>query len=339
MTKRITGSIAATAAVLAALTACSTDSADTADAPSDGPVTIGVVSGSASNPAVQVMDQGIEDEAEASDVEVYVETSESVDEQIQKADALIARGVDYLALHPWDGEAVIPLIESASSQGVKVIILVDGVPGVVEDGDALTFVSGNEVEAAQAIGTMVAESATGPEQAALLTGTPGNLSAENRAKGFTDGIAGSQVEIVAQSTANWARDEALQVAGDIITANPDLDVIFAGNDEMALGAVAALQEAGKAGQVDVIGWNGTCVGLAGLLDGDLLALAALPFDEFGRTAVQVAVADSQGEDVDPRVEPDVPILTADTARAILDGSAEGSESLKADLTTAQAGGC
>jgi ABC-type sugar transport system substrate-binding protein len=268
-----------------------------------------------------------------------VETSESVDEQIQKADALLARGVDYLALHPWDGDAVVPLITTASSQGVKVIILVDGVPGVVEDGKALTFVSGNEVEAAGKIGEMVAGSAAGPLQAALITGTPGNLSAENRARGFTEGVAGSDVEIVAQDTANWARDEALQVAGDMLTAHPELDLVFAGNDEMALGAVAALEEARRADQVDVIGWNGTCVGLRGLLDGDLMALAALPFDEFGRTAIRLAVADSEGEDIEPRVEPEVPILTAETARAILDGSEDASDSLKAGLAAADAGDC
>src|SRR5699024_5909986 len=117
---------------------------------------------------------------------------------------------------------VIPLIKNAAAQGVKVIILIDGVPGVVEDGDALTFVSGNEVAAAEQIGQWAAERYTEPAEAAVITGTPGNLSAQNRTDGFLAGVEGSSVSVVAQSTANWARDESLRVTGDVLTANPGI---------------------------------------------------------------------------------------------------------------------
>ncbi|MFH5823316.1 sugar ABC transporter substrate-binding protein [Georgenia sp. AZ-5] len=300
-------------------------------------ITIGAVSGSAANPAVQVMNDAMEERAEEVGVELLVETSEGVEEQIEKAEAMIAQGVDYLGLHPWDGEAVVPVVTNADAQGIKTVILIDGVPGVIEEGKALTFISGNEVEAAQEIGARVADQYP-DAQVAIITGTPGNLSAENRTNGFKTGVEGSGVQIVAEGPANWARDEALRVAGDMINAHPDLDVIFANNDEMAFGALQAASEAGKE-QIDIIGWNGTCVGLESLLNGDFVLEAVLPFDVFGSGLIDAAVDDSAGREVPPTIEPEVPVLTPEEAQAILDGEQEANDVLVSRLEEASAGQC
>lgn len=302
-------------------------------------ITVGAVSGSAANPAVQVMNEAMQARARERGVELVVETSEGVEEQIEKAEALIARGVDYLGLHPWDGPAVVPLIESATARGVKVVILIDGVPDVVENGTALTFISGNELAAGQQIGKWVVENADGPTKAAVITGTPGNLAAENRTNGFKQGIQGSQVQVVAEGTGNWARDEALRVAGDMLTANPDLGVIFANNDEMAFGALTAVNEAGKGDQVDVIGWNGTCIGLEALLKGDFVLEAVLPFDLFGAGLIDAALDDRDGKEVPKTIEPEVPVLTTDQAKGIVDGSQQADEGIVTRLKEASGGSC
>lgn len=302
-------------------------------------IKIGVVAGSAANPAVQVMNDASRKRAKEKGVELFVETSEDVTEQIEKADAMIARGVKYLAIHPWDGAAVVPLIKTAHAQGVKIMILIDGVPGVVEDGSALTFISGNEAAAAQKIGKWVAKEYPGPVKAAVITGTPGNLSAQTRTNGFKAGLKGSSVTVVAEPTANWARDEALRVAGDVLTANPGIRVIFANNDEMAFGALAAIKEAKLKGPVDVIGWNGTCVGLKALLDGDFVLEAVLPFDVIGTAVIDVALDDAAGKTVAKQVAPDVPVLTTTEAKAILSGSKAASDALVKGLKVAASGKC
>lgn len=322
------------------LAACGSDDASSSGSGSDASdIKIGVVAGSAANPAVQVMNDASEARAKELGVELLVETSESVEEQIEKADAMISQGVDYLGIHPWDGEAVVPLIKNAAAQGVKVIVLIDGVPGVVEDGDALTFVSGNELAAAEDIGKWVAEQYTEATEAAVITGTPGNLSAQNRTDGFVAGVEGSSVDVVAQATANWARDESLRVTGDVLTANPGIGVIFANNDEMAYGALSAVSEANRSDEVDIIGWNGTCVGLQALLKGDFVLEAVLPFDEFGAALIDAAVDDIEGNDVPARIEPEVPVLTTQDAQDILDGTASVSDSLKQRVEEADAGNC
>ncbi|WP_341720642.1 sugar ABC transporter substrate-binding protein [Micromonospora sp. FIMYZ51] len=325
---------------LLAVTACSRDTVDSPGA-SDGAkeIVIGQVSGSAANPAVQVMNDAMTARAEEAGVKLLVETSENVEEQITKAEAMIAQGVTYLGLHPWDGAAVTPLIRSASQRGVKVVILIDGVPGVVEDGTALTFISGNELAAAEEIGKAVAQRYPGPTAGAIITGTPGNLSADNRTNGFKNGIKDSQITVAAEATANWARDQALRVAGDMLTANPELRFIFANNDEMAFGARAAIMEAGKSDTVATIGWNGTCAGLAALLKGEFLYEAVLPFDEFGAGLIDAAVDDAAGRPVEKSITPEVPILDTEQAKAILDGSAPGSDALKAALKAASENAC
>jgi ABC-type sugar transport system substrate-binding protein len=302
-------------------------------------ITIGAVSGSAANPAVQMMNDAMKARAKEKGVKLLTETSESVEEQIEKAEAMIAQGVTYLGLHPWDGAAVVPLIESASARGVKVVILIDGVPDVVENGKALTFISGNETAAAQEIGKWVAGKYPGSPQAAVITGTPGNLSADNRTNGFKAGIKGSAVKVVAEGTGNWARDEALRVAGDMLTANPGLNVVFANNDEMAFGALKAITESGRADKIDTIGWNGTCIGLKALLDGDFALEAVLPFDVFGAGLIDAALDDSGGKQVPKTITPEVPLLTTDQAKAILDGKQQASGVLLARLKEASSGSC
>ena len=83
---------------LAACTSGTTTTESTGDASTE--IIVGAVSGSAANPAVQVMNAEMEKRATELGVTLFVETSESVEEQIEKADALIARGVQYLGLHP-----------------------------------------------------------------------------------------------------------------------------------------------------------------------------------------------------------------------------------------------
>lgn len=301
-------------------------------------ITVGAVSGSAANPAVQVMNDAMKAAADEAGVDLTVETSESVEEQIEKAETLIAQGVNYLGLHPWDGAAVVPLIEKAHADGVKVVILIDGVPDVVEDGKALTFISGDEEATATEIGKWVTENYPGAE-AAVVTGTPGNLSADNRTNGFKAGVEGSDVKVVAEATANWARDEALRVAADMVTANPDLKVIFANNDEMGFGALNAVEEAGKGDQIDIIGWNGTCVGLEALLKGDFVLEAVLPFDLFGAGLIDAAVADAGGEEVEPFIAPEIPLLTQEDAKGIAEGEGDASEELTARVQEAAEGNC
>jgi inositol transport system substrate-binding protein len=128
----------------------------------------------------------------------------------------------------------------------------------------------------------------------LLTGQPGSSSAIDRAQGIRDTIkaVGDRYQLVADQTANWSRAEALTITQNILTSlgNPP-DAILASNDDMALGALQALQQAGiPKGKVVVLGYDAIPEGLAKVRDGELVAtVEQLPGQQV-KNAVDALVA-------------------------------------------------
>lgn len=287
----------------------------------EGPVRIGAVTGNFSNPAVKQMVDAMQAEAKNHpNVELSVQESANVEEQISKAQTMIAQGIKIIGIHPWEGEAILAFEKQQSEKSVKFFNLIDDVPGAVDKGYAVSFVSGDEHKGGELVGQWLA-SKYDSGKIAVITGTAGNFSATYRTEGFKKGIASKPgLQVVAESTADWQRDKALRVATDILTAHPDLVAIFANNDEMAFGALQALKSVGKAGKVVVMGYNGTCIGIEATLKGEFAADGILPIPQFGQEFVINAIKVANGEKVPPMIAP--PIVSMDTseAKAIADGS-------------------
>jgi ribose transport system substrate-binding protein len=117
------------------------------------------------------------------------------------------------------------------------------------------------------------------------------------------------MEIVASLTAGWDREKGLSVAQDIIQANPDLGAILASNDEMALGAVQAVKEAGKADEIYVTGFDAIDPALEAIRAGDLLATVDAVPSRMGSLSVEKALEAINGEDLDPEYLYPIELLT------------------------------
>jgi ribose transport system substrate-binding protein len=223
---------------------------------------------------------------------------------------------------------------------VKFFNLIDDVPGAVESGYAVSFISGDERKGGELLGQWLTTKMDAGK-VAIITGTPGNFAADYRTSGFKKGIASKPgLKVVAESTADWQRDQALRVATDMLTANPDLAAIFANNDEMAFGALQALKTAGKAGKVTVIGYNGTCIGIEATLKGDFAADGILPIPQFGQEFVDNAVKVANNETVPKRIAPPIVALSTDDTKAVADGSkADVDPNLKQRVDQAAGGNC
>ena len=135
---------------------------------------------------------------------------------------------------------------------------------------------------------------------AELEGIAGSSAARDRGAGFNEAVDG-KVDIVAKQTANFNRAEGLTVMENILQANPDIKGVFAHNDEMALGALEAIQAAGK--DIIVIGFDATDDAVKSVKDGKLSATIAQKPEEIGKKAMEAAVATLNGEDVDA----DIPV--------------------------------
>jgi ABC-type sugar transport system substrate-binding protein len=251
----------------------------------------------------------------------------------------MAQGIDVLGLLPYEGGAILPTVQAAFDQGIAVFFTQDTAPGAVEDGIAVTYIAADEVEGGRLVGEWFVEESGGTGSVALVEGASGDSAAVDRTQGFNEAIEGTDVQIVAQDTANWVRDEGLRVGTDILTANPDLNAIFAHNDEMAFGVLEALRAAGREDSVILMSYNGTCIGNEATINGDFDVEGVLFTDQIGQIFIQEAVAYMAGEDVEPRIV--TPVLAIDTEEmnAILNGEADADPVLVERLENAAAGNC
>jgi len=304
-------------------------------------VRVGAVTGNFSNPAVKQMVDAMQAEAKKDpNIQLSVQESANVEEQISKAQTMIAQGIKIIGIHPWEGKAILAFEKQYSGQGVKFFNLIDDVPGAVDGGYAVSFISGDEHKGGELLGQWLTTKLDAGK-VAIITGTPGNFAADYRTEGFKKGIASKPgLKVVAESSADWQRDQALRVATDMLTANPDLAAIFANNDEMAFGALQALKAAGKVGKVIVIGYNGTCIGIEATLKGDFAADGILPIPQFGQEFVDNAVKVTNNETVPKTIAPPILALSSEETKTIADGSkTDVDASLKERVDQAAGGKC
>ena len=186
---------------------------------------------------------------------VYTDAAGSAAKQVADVNSMIAQGVDVIFLAPREEKPLIPAVMAAKKAGIPVILLDRTVdPSLAKAGeDYLTFIGSDFVQEGKRIAEWLVKNANGKSKIIELEGTTGSSPANDRKKGFDEAIkAAGGFEIVASQTGDFARDKGRQVAEALLQAHPDADIIYAHNDEMAMGAIAALEAAGKVPGKDVL---------------------------------------------------------------------------------------
>jgi ribose transport system substrate-binding protein len=140
-------------------------------------------------------------------------------------------------------------------------------------------------------GRYLARTLGGKGNVAIIEGISGHETADRRRLGFLKGVEDHPgIRVVASQTADWERARAYTVAENLLQAHPDLDAIFAANDEMALGALEAVAAARRLGRVGVVGFDAIPDALVNIRSGRLLGSVAQFPGEMGRLGVRHAVA-------------------------------------------------
>jgi D-allose transport system substrate-binding protein len=151
----------------------------------------------------------------------------------------------------------------------------------------------------------------------VLEGSVGSIPGEKRAKGFKDSIQRilPKARIIASISAGWDRLKAMNATTDTLQREPSLDVIYAANDLMALGAVEAIRVAGKQNQVTIIGVDGTADGRKAVLDGNMTAtVAQLPY-LIGKRAIEKAIASTHAQTTEAVEVTPTPVLDRSLLKA------------------------
>lgn len=255
---------------------------------------------------------------------VYTDAAGSAAKQVADVNSMIAQGVDVIFLAPREEKPLIPAVMAAKKAGIPVILLDRSVdPSLAKAGeDYLTFIGSDFVQEGKRIAEWLVKNANGKSKIIELEGTTGSSPANDRKKGFDEAIkAAGGFEIVASQTGDFARDKGRQVAEALLQAHPDADIIYAHNDEMAMGAIAALEAAGKVPGKDVLvlSIDGGKEAVQAVVDGKIAAVVECN-PRFGPKAFETMQRYAKGEKIDPMIINDDKFYDASNAAAEL-GSA------------------
>jgi ribose transport system substrate-binding protein len=198
--------------------------------------------------------QSIKDEAEKLGVKKLITTNaqSTLSKQISDIQDMISQGAQVLIVAPLNSDGLEPALKAARDKNIPVITI-DRKVNATPCEDYVTFLGSNFVEQGKRAADQLIEGTDGKAKVAILLGSSGNAVTTDRTKGFKDQVAAEapDVEIVAEQTGDFARDKGQSVTEQLLQANPDITAIYAENDEMGLGAQAAIVAAGKTPGTDI----------------------------------------------------------------------------------------
>jgi inositol transport system substrate-binding protein len=187
------------------------------------------------------------------DVEVnFTDANNDASKQLDQIDNLIAQKVNAIVVVPVDYEGIVPGVEKANEAGIPIIAL-----GIQSAGGKYTFVGSKNIDAGVMQGEFMKANLPKDAKILYLQGTPGLYHSQERLKGFQDALQRPDVTTLATLTGNYDRAEGMKVTEDWIQSFPQFDAIIAANDQMALGALQALQAANRLKGVMISGVDGT----------------------------------------------------------------------------------
>jgi ribose transport system substrate-binding protein len=284
LTRRVAASGIAVAALLSASACASTGGG------SDDQMKIGVTVSNSTNPFFVKESQSAEAEGKKLGAEVLSSVAdEDVQTQSNQIDQFITSQVDFIVIDPVDSDGVGPAVKRAVDAGIPVI----GIDSVTKN--ATTSITTDNVQAGKVSCESLAKQLDGEGQIAILDGTP--ISAvSDRVDGCKETLKSyPDIEIVAEQRGDNSRDKALPVATDILTANPDIDGIFAINDPTAAGVELAAKQKGM--DIIITSVDGAKAAVDTILaDGMITATAAQDPKALAEQGVQVGAAILDGKD-------------------------------------------
>ncbi|MCM3453697.1 ribose ABC transporter substrate-binding protein RbsB [Heyndrickxia oleronia] len=266
-------------------------------------IKIGLSVSTLNNPFFVSLKDGVLKEAKAKGMQVIViDAQNDSAKQVNDVQDLLQQGVDALLINPTDSAAISTAVQSANDIGIPVITLDRSADkGKVESLVASDNIKGGEM-AANYIIDQLGENAKVVE----LEGVPGASATRERGKGFHN-IADKKLKVVEKQSAHFDRTEGLNVMENIIQGNPDIQAVFAHNDEMALGALEAINSSGK--NIIVVGFDGNDDALKSINDGKLNATVAQQPELIGKLAVKAAGDVLQGKKVEKNIPAPLKLVT------------------------------
>ncbi len=217
-------------------------------------VTIGVSLLTRTHPFYQDLEAGLQSSADEAGFELLITAGEfDVARQKDQINDFIVQKVNAIVLSPCDSKSIGTAIQAANEAGIPVFTA--DIACLAEGVKVVTHVASDNIAGGRLAAQAVVEAINGIGEIAIID-HPEVESVIQRVKGFEEEIAKHEgITIVAKLSGHGVKDQAFRTAEDVIQANPDIKAFFGINDDSALGALAAVEKAGKAGSVMIIGFD------------------------------------------------------------------------------------
>jgi len=193
--------------------------------------------------------------------------------QIKIVEQMIVSKVNALVIAPADSKALVPVVKKAIDAGIIVVNIDNKLDDAAlkEKGITVPFVGPDNRKGAKLAGDYLGKQLQKGDKVAIIEGVSTTFNAQQRTLGFQDAMKDVGANVVTVQSGQWEIDQGNKVAASILNAHPDIKAILAGNDNMALGAVAAIRAAGKTGKVQLVGYDNINAIKPMLKDGRVLA--------------------------------------------------------------------
>ncbi len=296
--KRILTIVLALLVTVSALAACSTQPA----AAPAGKIKIGVSISNFNDTFLTYMKDGMAEYAKTlgADVEVtYVDAKEDTATQLSQVENFIAQKMNAIVVVPVNTEATEP-ITTACANAKMPLVYVNRLPANLPDN--VVFVGSNSIDAGIFQMEFLAKKLNGKGNVVIMMGKLDNEAAIKRTEGVKQVAAKfPDIKIIKEQTGNWSRDEGMSLMENWLASGDQIDAVASNNDDMALGALRAIEAAGKLGKILVGGVDATPDALGEMATGKLDVTVFQDASGQGGGSIKAAVALAKGEKVENRV--------------------------------------
>lgn len=233
--------------------------------------------------------------------------------QVGLVEEMVANGVDAIVIAPADSKALVPALRRAKESGVVVVNIDNRLDTDVlkQEGIQIPFVGPDNKAGAKKVADHLATKLSKGDAVVVLEGIRTSFNATQRREGFEQAMEEAGIKIVDSQSAEWEMSKANTIASSMLSEHPEIKAILAANDSMALGAIAAVKSAGRAKEVQIVGFDNITAIQQAILAEKVLATADQHGDQlavFGIEAALMLITDPNAVTED--VETPVDLITA-----------------------------
>ncbi|SIR41724.1 sugar ABC transporter substrate-binding protein [Domibacillus enclensis] len=256
-------------------------------------------------------------EEEAGNIEgIYVDAMNDAAKQMSQVETFISQGVDAIAIVPVDTESVGTIVDMANGADIPIVVVNRVYEGIE---DATAYVGGNSIDSGIIQMEEVAKLLGGKGNIAIMNGTPGHEAEIKRTEGNKQVIEENpDMQVVLEKNADFDRAKGMTLMENWLQSGDQIDAVVANNDEMAIGAIMALEAAGKLDGVVVAGIDGTPDALEYVESGKLQVSVFQDAAGQGSKGLEVAAKAAQGEEVEKMNFIDFELITPDNVQTYVE---------------------